>query len=109
MGLKFGIYSSAGTKTCAGLPGSLDYEKEDAESYKEWNVDYLKYDNCYNEGRVGMINSYYRYRNMSQELMNTGRDILFSLCSWGEDFVEDWADGIGNSFRNRFCFCVYYH
>ena len=48
-GLLFGLYSDAGTKTCAGRPGSLGYEIIDANTYAEWGVDYLKYDNCYNE------------------------------------------------------------
>ncbi|KAE8365442.1 putative alpha-galactosidase B [Aspergillus caelatus] len=46
LGLKVGIYSSAGTETCAGYPASLGYEKIDAESFAEWGIDYLKYDNC---------------------------------------------------------------
>ena len=46
--LSFGIYSSAGSKTCGGYPGSLNFEKQDAKSYASWGVDYLKYDNCYN-------------------------------------------------------------
>ena len=48
-GLLFGLYSDAGEKTCAGRPGSLWYEKEDAETYAEWGIDYLKYDNCFNK------------------------------------------------------------
>ncbi|KAJ6131781.1 Aldolase-type TIM barrel [Penicillium samsonianum] len=46
LGLKFGIYSSAGEVTCAGYPASLGYETVDAQSFAEWGVDYLKYDNC---------------------------------------------------------------
>jgi alpha-galactosidase len=46
-GLKFGLYSDAGTHTCQGRPGSLNYEFKDAAVYKEWNIDYLKYDNCW--------------------------------------------------------------
>jgi alpha-galactosidase len=49
-GLMLGIYSSAGTHTCQGLPGSLGYEMMDAADYASWGIDYLKYDNCYNEG-----------------------------------------------------------
>ena len=49
-GLKFGVYSDAGNKTCAGRPGSLGYETQDADSYALWGVDYLKYDNCNNDG-----------------------------------------------------------
>ena len=48
-GLLFGLYSDAGNSTCAGRPGSLGYEENDAKTYAEWGVDYLKYDNCYNE------------------------------------------------------------
>jgi len=48
--LKFGLYSDAGTETCAGRPGSLGYEEIDAQTYAKWGVDYLKYDNCHNMG-----------------------------------------------------------
>ncbi|KIV99752.1 uncharacterized protein PV09_08672 [Verruconis gallopava] len=46
LGLKIGIYSSAGTATCAGYPASLGYEDIDAQTWAEWGIDYLKYDNC---------------------------------------------------------------
>jgi alpha-galactosidase len=49
MGLKFGVYSSAGTYTCEGRAGGLGYETIDAQDYASWGVDYLKYDNCFNE------------------------------------------------------------
>ena len=49
LGLKFGIYSDAGTKTCVGKPGGLGYEVIDALTYAAWGVDYLKYDNCQHE------------------------------------------------------------
>lgn len=48
--LSAGIYSSAGVKTCAGYPGSLGYEFVDAQQYADWGFDYLKYDNCYQQG-----------------------------------------------------------
>lgn len=51
--LGFGMYSSAGTYTCGGYAGSLGYETIDAETWASWGVDYLKYDNCYNEGQAG--------------------------------------------------------
>ena len=54
-GLKFGIYSSAGTKTCEGLAGSLNYEDIDAKDFASWGVDYLKYDNCFNEDVKAII------------------------------------------------------
>src|SRR3989338_1183903 len=50
LGLKFGLYSDAGSNTCQGRPGSLGHEQSDADTYAGWGVDYLKYDNCHNEG-----------------------------------------------------------
>lgn len=94
-GLKFGIYSSAGTMTCAKRPGSLDYEEMDAQDYASWGVDYLKYDNCYNLG----ISSFDRYTKMSQALKNSGRDIFFSICNWGNENISEWAFEYANSWR----------
>ncbi|EIM81948.1 alpha-galactosidase [Stereum hirsutum FP-91666 SS1] len=100
MGLKFGIYSSAGTYTCGGKFGSLDYEEIDAQTYADWGVDYLKYDNCYNQGRAGTpLISYERYNNMSMALNATGRPILYSMCNWGEDGPWNFAVTIANSWR----------
>ncbi|KAI0651653.1 alpha-galactosidase [Trametes meyenii] len=100
MGLKFGIYSSAGTYTCGGRFGSLDHEEIDAQTYASWGVDYLKYDNCYNEGRAGTPKiSYDRFNNMSRALNATGRPILYSMCNWGEDGPWNFAVDIANSWR----------
>ncbi|KAJ3013209.1 hypothetical protein NUW54_g1655 [Trametes sanguinea] len=100
MGLKFGIYSSAGTYTCGGRFGSLDHEEIDAKTYASWGVDYLKYDNCYNEGRAGTPKiSYDRYANMTRALNATGRPILYSMCNWGEDGPWNFAVDIANSWR----------
>lgn len=46
-GLKFGIYSSPGPKTCGGYEGSYQHEDQDAQTFYEWGVDYIKYDNCF--------------------------------------------------------------
>lgn len=71
------------------VAGSLDYETEDAQAFASWGVDYLKYDNCYHMGRFGTAQiSFNRYNVMSKALNATGRPILYSLCSWGEDFVH---------------------
>ncbi len=78
-GLKFGIYTSAGTKTCQGLPGSLGMEFTDASTFADWGVDFLKYDNCYNEKIPGID----RYTKMRDALNATGRPIFYSLCQWG--------------------------
>ncbi|EIN04737.1 alpha-galactosidase [Punctularia strigosozonata HHB-11173 SS5] len=100
MGLKFGIYSSAGLYTCGGRFGSLDFEVIDAQTYASWGVDYLKYDNCYNEGRAGTPQiSFERFNNMSQALNATGRPILYSMCNWGEDGPWNFAVTIANSWR----------
>ena len=92
--LKFGIYSDAGTATCCGKPGGLGYEVIDALTYAAWGVDYLKYDNCNNEG----IESPVRYWPMHDALNATGRPILFSICDW-QDKAATWAPPIGNSWR----------
>ena len=94
-GLYFGLYSSAGNYTCQGRPGSLDYEKEDAEQYAKWEVDYLKYDNCGNKG----ISSLIRYPKMRDALNKTNRPIFYSLCQWGQEKVATWAGEVGNSWR----------
>lgn len=78
-GMKFGLYSSAGTNTCQGRAGSLNYEQIDANDYASWNVDYLKYDNCHNEG----VPSAERYSIMRDALNSTGRPIFYSICNWG--------------------------
>lgn len=98
--MKFGIYSSAGLYTCAGYPGSLGYESIDAHTFAEWGVDFLKYDNCYNNGQSGNPSiSHRRYNIMSQALRSTNRPIVYSLCNWGEDNAWSWAPTISNSWR----------
>lgn len=94
-GLKFGIYSSAGFKTCQGLPASLGVEDMDAAKYAEWGVDYLKYDDCYTDHGVPQQ----RYPAMARALQNSGRDILYSLCEWGRENPATWAPEISNSWR----------
>ncbi|GFF97198.1 alpha-galactosidase, putative [Aspergillus lentulus] len=99
-GFGFGIYSSAGTKTCAGYPGSLGYETIDAQTFARWGVDYLKYDNCYNEGKAGtQAASSARYAAMERALAATGRNILYSICNWGQDQPWIWGPSVGNSWR----------
>ncbi|KAH8897242.1 melibiase [Thozetella sp. PMI_491] len=100
LGLKYGMYSSAGEKTCARFEGSLDYEKEDAESFASYGVDFLKYDNCWHAGRMGTPQiSYNRYKVMADALNATGRPIVFSLCNWGEDYVHTWGMSIAHAWR----------
>jgi len=96
-GLKLGIYSSAGTKTCNtnGFPGGLGHEQQDANLWASWGVDYLKYDNCNNQG----VDAQQRYTTMRDALKATGRNILFSICEWGENKPWLWAKDVGNSWR----------
>jgi alpha-galactosidase len=80
MGMKFGMYSSAGIFTCGRFPGSLGFEQKDADLWASWDVDYLKYDNCFNQGQSGTAQiSFNRYNVMSQALNKTGRQILYSM------------------------------
>ncbi|CAF1411784.1 unnamed protein product [Adineta steineri] len=93
--LKFGLYSDAGFKTCAGRPASLHYETIDAKTYASWNVDYLKYDNCNTDGSIPEL----RYPVMRDALNASGRPIFYSMCEWGVDSPALWAADVGNSWR----------
>lgn len=100
LGLKFGMYSSAGRYTCGSFEGSLDHEDVDAQTWANWGVDYLKYDNCFNLGEAGTQKlSRDRYNVMSEALAKTGRPTLYSLCNWGEDYPWNWGSTISNSWR----------
>lgn len=94
-GLKLGIYSDAGDKTCGGRPGSRGYEYQDARTYAAWGVDYLKYDWCETKG----LNSEGAYTTMRDALRTAGRPILFSICEWGDTKPWDWAKEVGHSWR----------
>jgi alpha-galactosidase len=94
-GLKLGLYTDCGTKTCAGMPGSLGHEYQDAMQYARWDVDYLKEDWCNTEN----INAIGAYQLMSDALRSAGRPILLSMCEWGANKPWRWAREIGNSWR----------
>jgi len=94
-GLKFGLYSDAGTKTCAGRPGSQGHEFQDAMQYARWGVDYLKYDWC----NTGTRNAQEAYATMRDALAATGRPIVFSMCEWGTAKPWQWAQNVGNLWR----------
>ncbi|WP_286804143.1 MULTISPECIES: glycoside hydrolase family 27 protein [unclassified Marinimicrobium] len=94
-GLKLGIYSDAGNTTCAGYPGSRGYEYQDARTYAEWGIDYLKYDWCDTEN----INPIGAYTTMRDALKRAGRPILFSICEWGDNQPWNWAEDVGHSWR----------
>lgn len=96
-GLKLGIYTSAGTKTCnsAGFPGALGHEYSDAQQFADWGVDYLKYDNCNNQG----VDAKLRYTTMRDALLATGRPIVYSICEWGQNNPWEWAADVGQLWR----------
>ena len=94
-GLKFGIYSDAGTKTCQGRPASQGHEYQDARTYASWGVDYLKYDWC----NTGTRNAEEAYTTMHNALAATGRSIVFSICEWGKSKPWLWAGPVGNLWR----------
>jgi hypothetical protein len=105
-GLKFGIYSSPGDFTCGGYLGSIDHEKQDAESYNSWGIDYLKYDWCgysraHAKERDKGVASYVRpYLLMQQFLREQPRDIFYSLCQYGMAKVWEWGPFVdANSWR----------
>jgi alpha-galactosidase len=107
-GLKFGIYTCCGTKTCGGRPGSYGYESIDAKTYAEWGVDYIKEDWCFTDG----LDTRTQYRIMSEAIKATGRPMLLSLCEWGTSSPWEWGKGVGSLWRTTSdivdCFdCVY--
>lgn len=91
-GLKFGIYSCAGTHTCAGFPGSFEHEFVDAVTFAKWGVDYLKYDYCYKPRNAAGEDL---YKRMALALRNCGRNIVLSACNWGNDNIQKWIRGSG--------------
>ena len=76
-GLKFGMYSDAADKTCAGYPGSFGFEDQDAQLWASWGVDFLKYDYCH--APSDQVSAVERYTRMGEALASCGREILFSI------------------------------
>ena len=107
-GLKLGIYSGPGPKTCAGYTASLGHEEQDAKMYAEWGIDYVKYDLCSfipavmqkqapndNVEQMGLMRE--AYEKMGKALRATGRPIVYSLCQYGWDAVWEWAPELGGN------------
>ncbi len=90
-GLKFGLYTDAGPKTCEGRPGSLGYEELDAETYARWGVDYVKVDWCHSDSLSAPV----QYAKTRQAFDATGRDMVLSICEWGRNLPWEWAGEIG--------------
>ena len=94
-GLKLGIYSDAGAKTCGGKPGSRGHEYQDALTYAQWGIDYLKYDWCGCED----LNAKGAYTTMRDALYAAGRPMVFSICEWGNNKPWEWGGAVGNLWR----------
>jgi alpha-galactosidase len=94
-GLKLGIYSDCGAKTCAGRPGSRGHEYQDALTYAQWGVDYLKYDWC----NADDLKAQGAYATMRDAIYAAGRPMIFSLCEWGENKPWLWASNVGHLWR----------
>lgn len=91
-GLKFGLYSCAGVKTCGMKPASFNNEYLDAKTFAEWGVDYLKYDYC---AKPETQDGDTLYRRMGIALRECGREILFAACNWGQSDVTSWIRSSG--------------
>jgi alpha-galactosidase len=94
-GLKFGVYSDAGSQTCGGRPGSRGYEFQDAQMYAEWGVDYLKYDWCNTEG----LKAEGAYKTITAAIRKAGRPMVLSICEWGTDKPWEWGPTVGHLWR----------
>jgi alpha-galactosidase len=95
-GLRLGIYSSPGPKTCAGFEGSLGHEEQDAQTYAQWGIDYLKYDWCQPQpSNVEEMRA--AYTKMHDALKKTGRPIVLSLCQYGWNKVWQWGPSVGGN------------
>ncbi len=94
-GLKFGLYTDAGRRTCEGRPGSYRSYELDARTYAEWGVDYTKVDWCYADSLVART----QYTQFRDALLAAGRPIVFSICEWGSNRPWEWAPGVGNLWR----------
>ena len=96
-GLKIGIYSSPGPKTCAQYEGSYGHEEQDAQTYAQWGIDYLKYDWCsaariYKDEEMQAV-----YQKMGDALLKTNRPIVYSLCQYGRNDVWAWGAKVGGN------------
>jgi alpha-galactosidase len=96
-GLKLGIYSSPGPRTCGSYEGSYDHEEIDAKTWAEWGIDYLKYDWCSAGDIWGDSEMPAVYQKMGEALQKTGRSIVYSLCQYGRNKVQEWGPSVGGN------------
>lgn len=94
-GMKVGIYSDAAPLTCGKLTASLNFEEQDAKTFASWGMDYLKYDYC--NAPADRETAIKRYETMSNALKNSGRNIVFGICEWGDRQPWLWAKQAGGT------------
>jgi alpha-galactosidase len=94
-GLKLGIYSDVGYETCGGHVASRGHEFQDAQTYAQWGIDYLKYDWCNHDG----LKPEGAYTTMRDAIYAAGRPMIFSLCEWGNSQPWTWAQNVGHLWR----------
>jgi alpha-galactosidase len=95
-GLKLGIYSDAGDKTCGKCFGGFQHEEIDAKTYAEWGIDLLKYDFCFVPWKKQEAIT--RYKKMGDALKSSGRSIVYSICNWGLFNPWEWGEGVGGNY-----------
>lgn len=92
-GLKIGLYTDCGPKTCAGYEGSEGHEQQDIFAYAKWGFDYVKIDWCHCEGKDPKT----AYQKFGDALKNCPRDIVFSICNWGVKKPWTWGKSVGGN------------
>lgn len=95
LGLRFGIYTDAGTATCQGFPGSFGYELKDARRFASWGVDYVKVDWCHTDG----LGAKTQYTKWCDAFLRAGRPMVLSICEWGRHHPWEWAAEVGHLWR----------
>ena len=97
-GLKAGIYTGPGPRTCGSFTASYKHEEIDARTFAKWGFDFLKYDWCsYTEVAGGKTLADYKrpYELMGGILPKMERDIVFNLCQYGMGDVWNWGGEVG--------------
>jgi alpha-galactosidase len=94
-GLRFGLYTDAGTRTCQGYPASLGNERRDAKKFAEWGVDFMKVDWCHTQGLRGRTT----YPQWTEAIRASGRPMVLSISEWARDKPWEWAGSVGHMWR----------
>ena len=92
-GMKFGLYTDAADRTCAGAFGSYGYEKIDAKTYAEWGVDVVKCDYCYAPDDVETAKK--RYKALADAFAAAGNNTMLYICEWGVREPWKWGAEVG--------------